>query len=88
MKATIQKGFALFTVVFCFMLVTLLFHHPVESARRYQYRVLSVTGMKELRTQSDVDQGRLKTIESLIEQQSAQGWEFYQADGYVLYFRR
>lgn len=61
---------------------------PAQSAGRYEYRVVSITGMTELRTQSDADQGRLKAIENVLNQQSAQGWVFDQADGYVLYFHR
>ena len=85
---SIQKKCALIGLTFCFVIAMFFFHRPVESAKRYQYKVISVTAMKELRTQSDVDQGRLKTIEKLIEEQSAQGWEFHQADGFVLYFRK
>jgi hypothetical protein len=44
--------------------------------------------MTELRTQSNSPQGRMKTIESVINEQTAQGWELFQADGYVLYFRK
>jgi Domain of unknown function (DUF4177) len=79
-------------VVFAFLLgiflMVICFNRPVESARRYEYHVVSITGMKELRMQSDAEQGRMKTIENVINEQAAQGWEFYQADGYVLYFRR
>jgi hypothetical protein len=88
MVSTIQKNFVYFTFALWIALVILLMNRPVESARRFQYRVLSVTGMTELRTQSNADRGQLKTIENLIEEQTAQGWEFYQADGYVLYFRK
>jgi hypothetical protein len=61
-------------------------NRSAESARRYQYQVISVTGMTEQRTQSDA--GRMKTIEKIMNDQAAQGWEFYQADGFTLYFRR
>lgn len=61
---------------------------PVESARRYQYHVVAVTGATQIRTQSDAQEGRVKTIENIVNEKVAQGWEFYQADGYVLYFRR
>jgi hypothetical protein len=86
MISTIQKSFVYVTLSLCLALLILLLNRPAESARRYQYRVLAVTGMTELRTQSNA--GQLKTIEKMIEDQAAQGWEFYQADGYVLYFRK
>ena len=79
-------------VIFALLLVTFIAAfeatRPVESAGRYEYRVISITGMTELRTQSDADQGRLKAIENVLNQQTAQGWVFDQADGYVLYFHR
>lgn len=59
-----------------------------EGARKYQYKVISVTGMTELKTQSNTDQNRVVTIEKIIQEQSDGGWELYQADGYLLYFRR
>jgi hypothetical protein len=61
---------------------------PLESARRYQYRVVAVSSVNELRTQSDAEQGRVKTIENIINEQVTQGWEFFEADGLLLYFRR
>ena len=85
---TTQAKLAFFALTILFVIGILIFNRPVESAKRYQYKVLSVSGATQLRTQSDVDQGRLKTIENMIEEQSAQGWEFYQADGFILYFRR
>jgi hypothetical protein len=87
MNANNQKILSLCLIVFAFVLGIFL-THPVESARRYEYRVVSITGMTELRTQSNVEQGRLKTIENVINEHSAQGWELFQADGYVLYFRK
>lgn len=87
MISTIQKNFVYISLSLCLALLILLLNRPAESAaRRYQYRVLAITGMTELRTQSNA--GQLKTIEKMIEDQAAQGWEFYQADGYILYFRR
>ena len=62
--------------------------HPVEGARGYQYKVITVTGMSQLRTQSDAQEGRVTAIEKIIQDQSAQGWQLFQADGYLLYFRR
>ncbi|HSE39286.1 MAG TPA: hypothetical protein VLH08_00860 [Acidobacteriota bacterium] len=70
------------------LLMTVSLTQRAESARRYEYRVISITGMTELRTQSNTQQGRMKTIESLINEQTAQGYELFQADGYVLYFRK
>jgi len=62
---------------------------PSEAAsRKYQYRVISIQGMTELRTQQNTDNGRLATIEKIVNDQAAAGWELMQADGYVLYFRR
>jgi hypothetical protein len=87
MTSTIQKIFLYISMSLSLALLIVLLNRPAESAaRRYQYRVLAVTGMTELRTQSNG--GQLKTIEKMIEDQAAQGWEFYQADGYVLYFRK
>jgi Domain of unknown function (DUF4177) len=83
-----MKSFVYVFLVVCALLLGMILTKPVESARRYEYRVLSITAMKELRTQSDTDQGRMKTIEKTINDQAAQGWELFQADGYVLYFRR
>jgi hypothetical protein len=87
MVLTIHKSFVYIALSLCLALFILLLNRPAESAaRRYQYRVVAVTGMTELRTQAN--SGQLKTIEKMIEDQAAQGWEFYQADGYVLYFRK
>jgi|GEM_PF-3937646 len=77
----------LFLIVCVFML-TMAFSRRVESARRYEYHVIAVTGMNQLRTQSDAEQGRVKAIEDVVNEQAAQGWELFQADGYILYFRR
>jgi hypothetical protein len=85
----INKKAAMFlVVVVCVCIFGIFFHRSGESARRYQYQVISVTGMTELRTQSDAAQGRIKAIEKILNDQAAQGWELYQADGYILYFRR
>ncbi len=87
MIPAIEKSFLYISLSLCLALLILFLNRPAESAaRRYQYRVLAVTGMTELRTQGN--SGQLKTIEKMIEDQAAQGWEFYQADGYVLYFRK
>jgi Domain of unknown function (DUF4177) len=83
-----MKSFVSVFLIVCAFLLGMILTRPVESARRYEYRVVSITAIKELRTQSDADQGRLKTIEKTINDQAAQGWELFQADGYVLYFRR
>lgn len=89
MKTGVQKTSAFLLPVLCVLLFAALLNRPAESAaKRYQYHVIALTGMTQLRTQSDADQSRMKTIENVINEQSAQGWEFYQADGYVLYFRR
>ena len=89
MKTGIRINDVFVALALAACLLVAFLNPPVESAaRRYQYHVVSVTGMKELRTQSDADQGRMKAIETLINEQAEQGWEFYQADGYVLYFRR
>jgi hypothetical protein len=77
----------LFLIV-CTFLLGSMFSQRVESARRYEYHVIAVTGMNQLRTQSDAEQGRVKAIENIVNEQAAQGWELFQADGYVLYFRR
>jgi|KBSSwiStaDraftv2_1062776.scaffolds.fasta_scaffold1795316_2 hypothetical protein len=83
-----EKNFAFLVFLIGIFLMVLSLNRPVESAKRYEYHVVSITGMKELRTQSDAEQGRMMTIEKTIRDQASQGWEFYQADGYVLYFRR
>lgn len=83
-----MKSFVGVFLIVCAFVLGMTLTRPVESARRYEYRVVSITAMKELRTQSDTDQGRMKTIEKAINDQAAQGWELFQADGYVLYFRR
>ncbi len=88
MKSIIQKNSILLILVFSAFLLGGFLNRPVESAKRYQYQVISLTGMTELRTQSDAEQGRMKTIEKIVNDQAAQGWELYQADGYILYFRR
>ena len=88
MKVLRQPQLYLLVLTVSAFLFGLSFSRPAESARRYQYHVVHVTGATELRTQSDAQQGRVKTIESIINDQTAQGWEFFQADGYVLYFRR
>jgi len=82
------KQYGSWAAYIALLLLVFSLNRPGESARHYQYRVLNVTGMSELRTQSDADRGRVKSIENLIEEQVAQGWEFYQADGYILYFRK
>jgi hypothetical protein len=82
------KNFGAVALLVAAFLIGGMFTRPVESVRRFEYRVVSITGMTELRTQSDAEQGRKKTIENVLNEQAAQGWEFYQADGYVLYFRR
>ncbi len=88
MKFSNHKNFVSLSLIVCVFVLAIVFTRPVESARRYEYRVISITGMTELRTQSDAQQGRLKTIESVINEQGSQGWELFQADGFVLYFRR
>jgi len=72
----------------CALLLLITFSRRVESARRYEYHVVVVNAMNQLRTQSDADQGRVKAIEDVVNQEAAQGWELFQADGYILYFRR
>jgi len=87
-KEKIQRAIL---VVAAFILVIQFFglaNLPAQGARRYQYRVISVSGMTELKTQSNTDQGRVASIEKVIQGQSDAGWEFVQADGYLLYFRR
>lgn len=89
MKECMQKASVFVSLTLCALLFAAFSNRPVESStKRYQYHVVTLTGMTELRTQSDADQGRIKAIEKIINDQSAQGWEFYQADGYMLYFRR
>jgi hypothetical protein len=88
MKINNLRYLVALTFVVCAFLVGLTLSRPAESARRYEYRVISITGMTELRTHPDVQQGRMKTIENVVNEQSVQGWELFQADGYVLYFRR
>ena len=88
MKLANQKKIVILALAACAFLLAISLSRPVESARRYEYHVIAVTGMKELRTQSDAEQGRVKAIENILNEQAAQGWDFYQADGYVLYFRR
>ena len=83
-----MKSFVSVSLILCAFLLGMALTRPVESARRYEYRVISISAMKELRTQSDVEQGHMKTLEKTINEQAAQGWELFQADGYVLYFRR
>jgi hypothetical protein len=82
-----KKNLSIFIFLLsAFLLGTVLSPH-VESARRYEYHVITVTAMNQLRTESDAEQGRVKAIEDIIEQ-TVQGWELFQADGYILYFRR
>jgi hypothetical protein len=88
MKITLPKNSLFLIVLLCTFLLGFFFKQHGEGARRYQYQVISITGMTELRTQSDAGQGRMKTIEKIVNDQAAQGWELYQADGYILYFRR
>jgi hypothetical protein len=82
----------LYAISVTIVVIALLFHSflmPSEAAaRKYQYRVISIQGMTELRTQGNTENGRLATIEKVVNDQAAQGWELMQADGYVLYFRR
>jgi len=82
------KNLAILFLIVCTFLLWSAFSNRVESARRYEYHVIAITGMNELRTQSDADQGRVKATENILNEQAAQGWELFQADGYVLYFRR
>ncbi len=83
-----MKSLVTVSLILCALLLGMVLTRPVESARRYEYRVISITAMKQLRTQSDAEQGQMRTIEKTINEQAAQGWELFQADGYVLYFRR
>jgi hypothetical protein len=88
MKLSNLKNYLGPSLIVIALLMTFSLTQRAESARRYEYRVISITGMTELRTQSNSPQGRMKTIESVINEQTAQGWELFQADGYVLYFRK
>lgn len=89
MNEKMMRGAFLFLAVFFLVVqVSGFLTRPAESARPYQYKVISVSGATELRTQADADQNRRAAIENTINQQVAAGWEFVQADGYVLYFRR
>ena len=89
MSEKMMRGaFLVIAVVFLLLQISGFLTRPVESARSYQYKVISVTGMTELRTQSDAEKNRVVAIETLINEQAGAGWEFVQADGYVLYFRR
>ena len=88
MKPLQSRTFAILALVFCAFFLGMIVIRPVESAGRYEYRVVSITGMTQLRTQSDAEQGRMKAIESVLNEQAAQGWQFDQADGYILYFHR
>ena len=74
-----------------FIALFLQFFSPrkdAESARQYQYKVINISSATELRTQTDAEKGRVAAIETVINEQVAQGWDFFQADGTVLYFRR
>jgi hypothetical protein len=75
-----------------FLVLGLLMHALLKSgeaaARMYQYQVISIGGMTELRTQQNAGGGRMPSVEKIINEQAAAGWEFMQADGYVLYFRK
>ena len=88
MKFESHKNLVALIFIVCAFLIGFSLTRPLESARRYEYRVISITAMKQLRTQSDAEQGQMRTIEKTINEQAAQGWEFFQADGFVLYFRR
>jgi hypothetical protein len=81
-----------FCAVFvAFLILGLLMHallKPSEAARMYQYQVISIGGMTELRTQQNAGGGRMPSVEKVINDQAAAGWEFLQADGFVLYFRK
>lgn len=83
-----RRHFAILVLAAFGFLAGFTLSRPAESARRYEYRVISITGMTELKTQSDAQQGRVKAIESVLNEQATLGWELFQADGYVLYFRR
>jgi len=84
-----NKVYAIFMTIAVVLLVFHSFMLPTEAAvKKYQYRVISIQGMTELRTQNNTESGRLATIEKVVNDQAAQGWELMQADGYVLYFRR
>jgi len=80
---------AISLVIIAVVLLLHTFLVPTEAAaKKYQYRVISIQGMTELRTQGNTENGRLATVEKIVNDQAAQGWELMQADGYVLYFRR
>lgn len=86
-------NFKKFVVTFLLLLTFVFFVDVIlqqrsEAARAYQYKVISIQGMTELRTQQNTAGGRLASIEKVINDQTAGGWEFIQADGYVLYFRK
>ena len=84
----IRQAFLLLAAAFLAIQISSIMNRPAESARSYRYKVVSVGAMTELKTQADTDQNRRVAIENLINQEAAGGWEFMQADGYVLYFRR
>ena len=88
MKLFDPKKMTLLMLALCALLLGFNLSRPAESARRYEYRVILVSGSTELRKQGDVQQGHVKTIENMVNQQALQGWELFQADGYVLYFRK
>jgi uncharacterized protein DUF4177 len=88
MKISDRKNGTILFFILATFLLTMILSQRVESARRYEYHVIAVTGMNQLRTQSDAEQGRVKAIEDVVNEQAAQGWELFQADGYILYFRR
>jgi hypothetical protein len=80
---------ALFVAFFVLGLLIHALLKPGEAATRmYQYQVISIGGMTELRTQQNAGGGRMPSVEKIINEQAAAGWEFMQADGYVLYFRK
>ncbi|PWT88504.1 MAG: hypothetical protein C5B54_10535 [Acidobacteria bacterium] len=87
-RKNIQKLCAMFVSVLILGFLLHTFLQPSEAARGYQYKVISIQGMTELRTQNNTEQGRMANIEKVINDQAAAGWEFMQADGYILYFRR
>src|SRR5262245_34842231 len=80
---------AVFAVFLILIMLTHALLTPGEAASRmYKYQVISIGGMTELRTQQNAGGGRMPTLEKIINEQAAAGWEFMQADGYVLYFRK
>ena len=87
-KGPLMRGLLLAVMFFLGVLISGVVQTQAATARRYQYKVISVTGMTELRTQSHAEEGRLPALEKVINEQASQGWELFQADGYVLYFRR